>query len=85
MPMFSEELLSFNDKTAKVLIPAVIYIGTLMVVGLSENPLVIYFYSRKVKATPSHIFIVTLAIFDILTCLISMPLEIVDVFAFLHI
>ena len=82
MLKFSEELLSLNDRTAKVLMPAVIYVGTLMVIGVLGNPLVIYFYSRKVKATPSHIFIVTLAIFDILTCLISMPLEIVDVLHF---
>ena len=82
MEKLSEELLSLNDKTAKAMIPTVVYIGTLMVVGLSGNPLVIYFYSRKVKVTPSHIFIVTLAIFDILTCLISMPFEIADMIQF---
>ena len=82
MLMLSEELKSLNDKTAKALIPTVIYIGTLMVVGLSGNPLVIYFYWRKEKTTPSHIFIVTLAIFDILACLISMPFEIVDLMLF---
>ena len=35
MPMLSEELQSLNEKTAKALIPTVIYNGTLMVVGLS--------------------------------------------------
>ncbi|XP_060066071.1 alpha-2B adrenergic receptor-like [Ylistrum balloti] len=53
-----------------------------MVIGLFGNPLVIYFYGCRMKTTASYMFIVTLAIFDLVSCIISMPMEISDLINF---
>ena len=82
MPEYSEELLSLNDEAVRVLIPAIVFISVLMFIGLIGNPLVIYFYGCKLKPTPSYVFIVTLAVFDLITCAVSMPLEMVDIVRF---
>ncbi|KAK3087592.1 hypothetical protein FSP39_007946 [Pinctada imbricata] len=82
MSTYSEELLALNDKAVQAVIPAIVYVAVLMTIGLLGNPLVIYFYGCKQKATPSYIFIVTLAIFDSITCAVSMPLELVDLIRF---
>ncbi|KAK3087881.1 hypothetical protein FSP39_011927 [Pinctada imbricata] len=82
MSTYSDELHDLNDRAVKALIPAIIYVVILMIIGLIGNPLVIYFYGCKQKPTPSYYFIVTLAIFDSITCSLSMPLEIVDLVRF---
>ena len=78
----SDKLQSINDETVRTLIPAIIFIGTLMFLGIFGNSLVIYFYGRKVKPTPSYTFIVTLAVIDFIMCAVAMPLEIVDLVRF---
>lgn len=54
-----------------------------MLIGLLGNPLVIYFYGYRLNPTPSYMFITSLACYDLLSCLISMPLEMVDLLFFL--
>ena len=44
--------------------------------------LLVYFYGRKVKPTPSYMFIITLAVIDFIMCAVAMPLEIVDLVRF---
>ncbi|KAK3086992.1 hypothetical protein FSP39_000106 [Pinctada imbricata] len=43
---------------------------------------VIYFYGIKQKTSPHILFIVVLAIFDLFTCAVAMPLELVDLVRF---
>ncbi|XP_021344393.1 alpha-2B adrenergic receptor-like [Mizuhopecten yessoensis] len=75
-------LQEINDSYVSILLPVIIVIGVLMVLGLCGNPLVIYFYGCRMKTTASYMFIVTLAIFDLLSCVISLPMEISDLINF---
>ncbi|KAL3887980.1 hypothetical protein ACJMK2_000365 [Sinanodonta woodiana] len=67
-----------NDEIAILLIPAMVFIGVLMLTGVIGNIAVCYFYGCKTKTTPTSCFILGLAIFDLLSCTISMPMEILD-------
>ncbi|KAK3584529.1 hypothetical protein CHS0354_039263 [Potamilus streckersoni] len=71
-------LQKINDEMAILLIPAMIFIGVLMFTGLIGNITVCYFYGCKTKTSPTSCFILGLGIFDLLSCIISMPMEIVD-------
>lgn len=77
-----DKLIALNDDVATALLPVIIIIAMLMVIGLIGNPLVIYFFVRQMKTTPSHMFIIALAIFDMLSCSISMPFEIYELLHF---
>ncbi|KAL3887919.1 hypothetical protein ACJMK2_000304 [Sinanodonta woodiana] len=68
-----------NDDISIVLIPVFIYMGVLMLTGFVGNTLVCYFYGYRTKTNPTTCFIVVLAVFDVMNCIISMPLEIVDI------
>ncbi|XP_062568496.1 D(2)-like dopamine receptor [Saccostrea cucullata] len=78
----SEYVKELNDEAVEALIPAIIYVVILMVIGVVGNPVIAFFYGLKLKPTPSYMFIVALAIFDFVVCVISMPLEIVDLIRF---
>lgn len=67
-----------NDEKALLLIPAIIYVAILMFVGVIGNILVCVFYGCKTKHTTNTFFIIVLAIFDLISCVITMPIEIVD-------
>ncbi|KAL3887981.1 hypothetical protein ACJMK2_000366 [Sinanodonta woodiana] len=67
-----------NDEKAVHLIPAMVLVGVLMVIGLIGNIFVCYYYGWKTKTTPTSCFILCLAVFGLLNCIISMPMEIVD-------
>ncbi|ESO89172.1 hypothetical protein LOTGIDRAFT_229072 [Lottia gigantea] len=73
-----ELLVQVNDKVAETLIPAMIFVGTLMIVGLFGNILVCYIFSTKFKSGTQNFMIVCLAVSDLLACVIAMPTEIVD-------
>lgn len=67
-----------NDAKAQQLVPVLVYVGTLMVVGAIGNGLVCYVYYFRFKKTTSSYFILWLAILDLITCLVGMPFELVD-------
>lgn len=68
---------SFNDSDmASTLLPVVIVISCYMIIGLFGNLLAVYYYGCHVKPSPSYNFIVSMAIFDIIICCVSMPLDI---------
>ncbi|XP_069106065.1 cholecystokinin receptor type A-like [Argopecten irradians] len=73
-----QKLIALNDDVTRALLPVIIIIACLMVTGFIGNPLVMYFYGCRMKTTPSYMFIVTLAIFDMMSCTISMPFEIYE-------
>jgi len=68
-----------NDKMVKLLIPATAYMFVLMVIGLIGNSFVCYFYTFKAKSSTNSMFIVILAIYDLLVCAITIPSEILDI------
>ncbi|RUS77090.1 hypothetical protein EGW08_015145 [Elysia chlorotica] len=59
-------------------IPAMVMVSFLMLIGLVGNSLVVYVYKRRFKKTSSNYFIMTMAVFDLLACLIGMPTELYD-------
>ncbi|KAL3881150.1 hypothetical protein ACJMK2_027608 [Sinanodonta woodiana] len=67
-----------SNELAIVFIPAIIFVSVLMILGLFGNSMVLYFYGFKTKKTPNICFILVLAVFDLLTCTLGMPMEIVD-------
>ena len=78
----AELIIEINNKKAKLLIPAIVYIVVLMVSGLVGNLMVCFFYGIKTKMTTNGYFIITLAVYDLIVCIISMPTEIVDIVKF---
>lgn len=78
----SSRLYEINAEVAHTLIPVITIVGCLCFIGVIGNPLVIYFYGFKLKATPSYIFIVALACSDMVVCVVAMPMEIVDMLKF---
>ena len=71
-------LRELNDDKAVLLIPAMLFVIVLLILGVLGNIMVWIFYGCKTKITPSTSFILTLSIFDLLSCAISMPMEIID-------
>lgn len=67
-----------NDDMAARLLPVMIIVGFYMLVGLFGNPLVAVYYGMYAKRTPSHNFIFSLSLLDLIMCCVDMPLEIVD-------
>lgn len=82
LPNSSEEITAIlsllNYERALYNIPAMIWVGLLMVVGVIGNSLVVYVYRRRFKKTSSNYFILSMAIFDLIACLVGMPTEIYD-------
>ncbi|XP_046375962.2 cholecystokinin receptor-like [Haliotis rufescens] len=67
-----------DDSMFPLRIPAVVYLGILMVLGIFGNILVLIVYLKKFKPSPTRVFVVCLAVFDLMTCVISIPGEILD-------
>ncbi|XP_067664512.1 orexin/Hypocretin receptor type 1-like [Haliotis asinina] len=67
-----------DDVTFRLMIPAVVYLAMLMVLGIFGNILVLIVYLKKFKPSPTRVFVVCLAVFDLMTCFISLPGEILD-------
>ena len=71
-------LAEHNYQKFVLMIPIVVYVSILMAVGLFGNILVCVYYGCKTRSSTSSFFIVSLAVFDLMVCSITMPNEIVD-------
>jgi len=67
---------NMNDDTVRMFIPVVVFVSLIMVLGLCGNAFVCYFYTFKEKKSTNTFFIVVLSVYDLLTCLFTMPAEI---------
>ncbi|XP_071111687.1 cholecystokinin receptor-like [Haliotis cracherodii] len=65
-----------DDSMFPLMIPAVVYLAILMVLGIFGNILVLIVYLKKFKPSPTRVFVVCLAMFDLMTCVVSIPGEI---------
>lgn len=75
----NDELLAkLNDQKVKLLSPVIVYVSILMIIGSFGNIFVCIYYGCKTKRSTNSLFIVALAIFDLTVCVITMPIEIVD-------
>lgn len=67
-----------NDKMALSMMPVVIYLSILLIVGFVGNGMVVYYYGCKTRRNSNSVFICTVAVYDLLSCSLSIPIEIVD-------
>ncbi|KAK7091802.1 hypothetical protein V1264_009438 [Littorina saxatilis] len=72
-------LWQLNNEMSMTLLPAVIYLVILMLVGAVGNFLVVYIFGWKLKGSTQNCLFMWLGVFDIISCVIGMPSEIVDI------
>ncbi|XP_055897708.1 uncharacterized protein LOC106067079 isoform X1 [Biomphalaria glabrata] len=76
-----EEYLSMlQEKSTLAFIPTLVYLSLLIVVGSIGNSLVLVVYSTKMFRTPLRVFIMSMAVFDLLINILIIPGEIYDMF-----
>lgn len=75
----STYLQNLSTEAANRNILVVIFLVLLMLSGTVGNLLVLYVYSCRFKRSSSSYFIISLAIFDLLACTVSIPTEIYDI------
>lgn len=79
IPGTTDDLLQqLSDERARQLLPVFIILTIVFVVGVVGNSLTVYIYWFKFKATRSRAAIMTLAVFDLITCLVAVPGEAID-------
>ncbi|XP_046378559.2 nematocin receptor 2-like [Haliotis rufescens] len=67
-----------NENMAKTLIPAMAFVGFIMVTGFFGNILVCYIFTRKIPLSVNTFLLVFLAALDLVNCTLAMPFEIMD-------
>ncbi|XP_071141444.1 muscarinic acetylcholine receptor M4-like [Mytilus edulis] len=75
---YEEILLAENRYEAKALTPVTVYLVMLMIIGIFGNTMVLYVYKFRFRKSTSRVFILSLAAFDLITCLFGMPYHILD-------
>ena len=76
--MTTNTIEELNIEEAKQYIGGVVFVSILMVMGIIGNVHVIFVYAFKMKPSNHRIFILVLAVLDLITCSIGMPFIIVD-------
>lgn len=74
----SEILSRLNKEQALIMIPSTILVIITMSVGLIGNLFTCYVYGFRLKMTPTYLFVVMLAIVDLITCAIITPGRIIQ-------
>ena len=71
-------LTELNDQTVVLMIPVIVYVSVLMMLGSAGNIMVWVYFGCKSRPSTNSFFIVVLAAFDLMLCMVTMPIEIVD-------
>ncbi|KAH3799192.1 hypothetical protein DPMN_152798 [Dreissena polymorpha] len=74
----SDLLEQINSEAASLMTPVIVFLCALMFFGLLGNILVCYYYGQQTRRSSHAVFICTVALFDLVSCAVSMPIEIVD-------
>lgn len=72
-------ILELNRLKVRDYIPVLLYISIGIVIGTTGNAAVMYVYSRKMERTGTNRFVVMLGACDFLSCVFSMPMELLRV------
>ena len=67
-----------SDDTAMLLLPALLIFGIILIFGTVGNLLVLIVYYLKFKTSYIRTAILALAVFDLVTCTLCIPFEILD-------
>lgn len=74
-----EDLLySMTRRQVSLSVPVICFIILLMVTGFCGNSLVILTYVKRLEKSSTNLFIFCLAVFDLVNCCISLPLQVND-------
>lgn len=57
--------------------PAFIFVSILLPIGLVGNSIALYIYGFRFQKQPVHVFLISLAVFDMIGCIFGIPLEMV--------
>ncbi|CAL1547526.1 unnamed protein product, partial [Lymnaea stagnalis] len=71
-------LLEANDEVALELLPVMLFLGLLSILGVVGNGFVCFIFTRKFSKNSQNLLIVLLAVFDLHTCVLTIPYEIID-------
>ncbi|XP_052711469.1 histamine H2 receptor-like [Crassostrea angulata] len=71
-------LLKLNNQKALRDLPVILFLVVLLIVGISGNIVVCVIYSKAKKKSTSNLFILNLAVLDLLSCTFGIPLEVTD-------
>ncbi|XP_029637956.1 neuropeptide Y receptor type 2-like [Octopus sinensis] len=66
-----------NRQYFNILKPAFIFVSILLPVGLVGNSIALYIYGFRFQKLPVHVFLISLAVFDMIGCIFGIPLEMV--------
>ena len=75
---YSKDLNELNFEEAKQYIGGVVFVTIIMVIGIIGNAHVLFVYTFRMKPSNHRIFILSLGVLDMITCLVGMPFIIVD-------
>lgn len=76
----TEQLLSYMSETSfRNRMPVVIYLVVLIVVGFFGNMLVLVVYVVRIRRDTTPVFIITMAVFDLLTSVLGLPLQLATI------
>ncbi|XP_052092306.1 neuropeptide S receptor-like [Mytilus californianus] len=76
--MDNKGLEELNNEEAKQYIGGIIFVTIIMIIGVIGNLHVLFVYTFRMKPSNHRIFILSLAVLDMITCIIGMPFIIVD-------
>lgn len=72
------KLSAYNHVQALRYFPVFVFLVIIMIVGTLGNLLVLFVYCKRFRKTSSNYFIVAMAVFDLLACVIGLPTELYD-------
>ncbi|XP_052812252.1 cholecystokinin receptor type A-like [Mya arenaria] len=73
----SEEVIKqMNASQFHILLPSLVLVCVLLVLGIPGNLIAVLVYAMKMKRSTAGYFIMTLAISDLINCVVSLPVEI---------
>nr|QEJ80978.1 alpha2 adrenergic receptor [Mytilus coruscus] len=72
------KLLLLSQRKAVLYLPVIIFLFLLMIFGCFGNTLVLYIYCFRSKKRSANNFIIAMALFDFITSVVVMPIDIYD-------
>ncbi|XP_052244973.1 neuromedin-U receptor 1-like [Dreissena polymorpha] len=68
----------YNQEQAIRYLPVFVFLIIILFIGTNGNSLVLFVYCKMFRKTSSNYFIVAMAIFDLLACVLGLPTELYD-------
>ncbi|XP_059171046.1 muscarinic acetylcholine receptor M3-like [Physella acuta] len=72
-------MMATNDDVAWCLLPVMVILGVLSLTGVIGNSLVCFVFAKKFRQCSQNYLIIILAVFDLHSCIITIPYEIIDI------